>query len=61
MVYGDLGMFLFYVYSSIFISGIKMNDDILGVFCFIIYIIIVILFVKYIFIVFWVNDNGEGM
>lgn len=61
VVYGDLGTSPLYVYSSTFTSGIKTNDDILGVLCLIIYTIIATPLVKYIFIVLRANDNGEGM
>lgn len=60
VVYGDLGTSPLYVYSSTFTSGIKTNDDILGVLCLIIYTIIATPLVKYIFIVLRANDNGEG-
>lgn len=60
VVYGDLGTSPLYVYSSTFTSGIKSNQDILGVLCLIIYTIIAVPLVKYIFIVLRANDNGEG-
>lgn len=61
VVYGDIGILLLYVYVSIFIEGIYEKDDIIGVFLFIIYIFIFVVFFKYVFIVFQVNDNGEGI
>ncbi|XP_072069280.1 potassium transporter 5-like [Arachis hypogaea] len=60
IVYGDIGTSPLYVYSSIFTSGIKNNDDILGVLSLIIYTILLIPFLKYVFIVLWANDNGNG-
>ncbi|KAL1347332.1 hypothetical protein AAHE18_08G251400 [Arachis hypogaea] len=60
IVYGDIGTSPLYVYSSIFTSGIKNNEDILGVLSLIIYTILLIPFLKYVFIVLWANDNGNG-
>ncbi|XP_050373890.1 potassium transporter 5-like isoform X2 [Argentina anserina] len=60
VVYGDIGTSPLYVYSSTFPNGIKEKDDILGVLSIIIYTILFVPMVKYVFIVLWANDNGEG-
>ncbi|MED6204735.1 Potassium transporter 5 [Stylosanthes scabra] len=60
IVYGDIGTSPLYVYSSTFTSGIKHNDDILGVLSLIIYTIVLIPMLKYVFVVLWANDNGNG-
>ena len=60
IVYGDIGTSPLYVYASTFTSGIKNNDDILGVLSLIIYTIVLIPMLKYVFIVLWANDNGNG-
>ncbi|MED6206180.1 Potassium transporter 5 [Stylosanthes scabra] len=60
IVYGDIGTSPLYVYSSTFTSGIKHNDDILGVLSLIIYTIVLIPLLKYVFVVLWANDNGNG-
>ncbi|XLR42610.1 potassium transporter 5 isoform X1 [Arachis hypogaea] len=60
LVYGDISTSPLYVYSSVFTSGIKNNDDILGVLSLIIYTILLIPLLKYAFIVLWANDNGNG-
>lgn len=60
IVYGDIGTSPLYVYASTFTDGIKNNDDILGVLSLIIYTIVLIPMLKYVFIVLWANDNGNG-
>ncbi|XP_014498941.1 potassium transporter 5-like [Vigna radiata var. radiata] len=60
IVYGDIGTSPLYVYASTFTNGIKHNDDILGVLSLIIYTILLIPMIKYVFIVLWANDNGNG-
>ncbi|ESW11067.1 hypothetical protein PHAVU_009G262700 [Phaseolus vulgaris] len=60
VVYGDIGTSPLYVYSSTFNNGIKHEDDILGVLSLIIYTIFLIPLLKYVFIVLWANDNGNG-
>jgi KUP system potassium uptake protein len=60
VVYGDIGTSPLYVFSSTFSDGIKHDDDILGVLSLIIYTIILIPLIKYVFIVLWANDHGDG-
>ncbi|GAB2242591.1 hypothetical protein Droror1_Dr00019366 [Drosera rotundifolia] len=60
VIYGDIGTLPLYMFSSTFTDGIKHNDDILGVLSLIIYTIILLPMIKYIFIVLWANDNGDG-
>ncbi|KAJ8759933.1 hypothetical protein K2173_010079 [Erythroxylum novogranatense] len=61
VVYGDIGTSPLYVFSSVFSDGsIDNKDDILGVLCLIIYTILLLAFFKYVFIVLWANDNGDG-
>ncbi|KAI4336447.1 hypothetical protein L6164_014972 [Bauhinia variegata] len=60
IVYGDIGTSPLYVYASTFTDGIKNKDDILGVLSLIIYTILLIPMLKYVFIVLWANDNGNG-
>lgn len=60
VVYGDIGTSPLYVYSSTFTEGIKHHDDILGVLSLIIYTLILVPLVKYVFVVLWANDNGDG-
>ncbi|KAL5156307.1 Potassium transporter 5 [Glycine soja] len=60
VVYGDIGTSPLYVYASTFTKKINNNDDILGVLSLIIYTIVLIPLLKYVFIVLWANDNGNG-
>ncbi|EMS67744.1 hypothetical protein CFC21_054905 [Triticum aestivum] len=60
IIYGDIGTSPLYVYSSTFPDGIKHNDDLLGVLSLIIYTLIIIPMLKYVFIVLYANDNGDG-
>jgi KUP system potassium uptake protein len=60
IVYGDIGTSPLYVYAGTFTDGIKHNDDILGALSLIIYTIVLIPMLKYVFIVLWANDNGNG-
>lgn len=63
VVYGDLSIFFLYVFKSIFVEDIyylEFNEEILGVFFCVFWIFILVFFFKYVFIVFRVDDNGEG-
>jgi KUP system potassium uptake protein len=60
VVYGDIGTSPLYVLASTFTNGIDHRDDILGVLSLIYYIIFVFPLLKYVFIVLWANDNGNG-
>ncbi|XP_077228308.1 potassium transporter 5-like [Tasmannia lanceolata] len=60
VVYGDIGTSPLYVYASTFPHGIKDKEDILGVLSLIIYTLILSPLLKYVFIVLWANDNGNG-
>lgn len=59
-MYGDIGTSPLYVFSSTFTDGIDNVDDILGVLSLIIYTIALVPMLKYVFIVLWANDNGDG-
>ncbi|XP_027127250.2 potassium transporter 5 [Coffea arabica] len=60
IVYGDIGTSPLYVYSSTFPDGIHNNDDLLGVLSLIIYTMTLLPLIKYVCIVLWANDNGNG-
>ncbi|MQL91406.1 hypothetical protein Taro_024020 [Colocasia esculenta] len=60
IIYGDIGTSPLYVFSSTFTQGIDHNEDILGVLSLILYTLILIPAIKYVFIVLWANDNGDG-
>lgn len=60
VVYGDIGTSPLYVFSSTFTDGIRHRDDILGALSLIIYSLTLLPLLKYVFIVLWANDNGDG-
>ncbi|KAL0364420.1 UNVERIFIED_CONTAM: Potassium transporter 5 [Sesamum angustifolium] len=60
VIYGDIGTSPLYVYSSTFTEGIQNKNDILGVLSLIIYTIVLVPMIKYVFLVLWANDNGDG-
>ncbi|KAL8534976.1 hypothetical protein ACS0TY_010849 [Phlomoides rotata] len=61
VIYGDIGTSPLYVFDSCFPDGIiKDKNDILGVLSLIIYTLILVPMIKYVFIVLWANDNGDG-
>ncbi|KAJ1426202.1 Potassium transporter [Sesbania bispinosa] len=60
IIYGDIGTSPLYVYDSTFTDGIGTTHDLLGCLSLIIYTIALVPFVKYILVVLWANDNGDG-
>ncbi|KAK1293861.1 Potassium transporter 5 [Acorus calamus] len=60
VVYGDIGTSPLYVYSSTFTQGINEKEDILGILSLILYTLLLIPMLKYVFIVLYANDNGDG-
>ncbi|KAK6922481.1 Potassium transporter [Dillenia turbinata] len=60
VVYGDIGTSPLYVFASTFPGGIRDTNDILGVLSLIIYTLALVPMLKYVFIVLWANDNGDG-
>ncbi|KAK7285682.1 hypothetical protein RJT34_20460 [Clitoria ternatea] len=60
IVYGDIGTSPLYVYASTFSNKINHKDDVIGVLSLIIYTILLIPMLKYVFVVLWANDNGNG-
>ncbi|KAG1370244.1 hypothetical protein COCNU_15G006100 [Cocos nucifera] len=60
VVYGDIGTSPLYVYASTFTDGIKETEDLLGALSLILYTLILIPLLKYVLIVLWANDNGDG-
>jgi K+ transporter len=60
VVYGDIGTSPLYAISSTFNNEIGNVEDVLGVLSLFIYTIALIPMLKYVFIVLWANDNGDG-
>lgn len=62
VVFGDVGTSPLYTFSVMFRKApIKDNDDILGALSLVLYTLILIPLLKYVFVVLWANDDGEGM
>uniref|UniRef100_A0ACD5YZE6 Uncharacterized protein n=1 Tax=Avena sativa TaxID=4498 RepID=A0ACD5YZE6_AVESA len=60
VVYGDVGTSPLYVYSSTFPHGVRHRDDLLGVLSLVLYTLLLLAMLKYVFIVLYANDNGDG-
>ncbi|XP_008775247.2 potassium transporter 5-like [Phoenix dactylifera] len=60
VVYGDIGTSPLYVFASTFADRVPSNDDIVGALSLIIYSLTLFPLIKYVFIVLWANDNGDG-
>ncbi|XP_057964336.1 potassium transporter 5-like [Malania oleifera] len=60
VVYGDIGTSPLYVFASTFPDGVNHSDDIIGVLSIIFYTITLLTLLKYVFIVLYANDSGDG-
>ncbi|XP_058093520.1 potassium transporter 5-like [Magnolia sinica] len=60
VVYGDIGTSPLYVFSSTFSDRIPTHSDIIGALSLIIYSLTLFPLIKYVFIVLFANDNGDG-
>ncbi|PIA55208.1 hypothetical protein AQUCO_00800141v1 [Aquilegia coerulea] len=61
VVFGDVGISPLYTFSVMFSkSPIQGKEDVLGALSLVIYTLILIPLIKYVFIVIWANDDGEG-
>ncbi|XP_026434455.1 potassium transporter 7-like isoform X4 [Papaver somniferum] len=61
VVYGDVGTSPLYTFSVMFNkSPIKDKEDILGALSLVLYVLILIPLIKYVLVVLWANDDGEG-
>lgn len=62
VVFGDVGTSPLYTFSVMFRKApINGNEDILGALSLVLYTLILIPLVKYVLVVLWANDDGEGM
>lgn len=62
VVFGDVGTSPLYTFDVMFNKySISAKEDVLGALSLVLYTLILIPLVKYIFIVLWGNDDGEGM
>jgi potassium uptake protein len=61
VVFGDVGTSPLYTFSVMFRKApIKGNEDILGALSLVLYTLILIPLLKYVLVVLWANDDGEG-
>ncbi|KAL5187683.1 Potassium transporter 7 [Glycine soja] len=61
VVFGDVGTSPLYTFSVMFRKApIKGNEDILGALSLVLYTLILVPLVKYVLVVLWANDDGEG-
>ncbi|XP_056163236.1 potassium transporter 7 isoform X3 [Syzygium oleosum] len=61
VVFGDVGTSPLYTFSVMFTKApINGNEDVLGALSLVLYTLIIIPLVKYVLIVLWANDDGEG-
>ncbi|KAL2490988.1 Potassium transporter 7 [Abeliophyllum distichum] len=61
VVFGDVGTSPLYTFSVMFSKApVQENEDVLGALSLVLYTLILIPLIKYVFIVLWANDDGEG-
>lgn len=61
VVFGDVGTSPLYTFSVMFSKApVKGNEDVLGALSLVLYTLILISLIKYVLIVLWANDDGEG-
>ncbi|KAG5625451.1 hypothetical protein H5410_010669 [Solanum commersonii] len=61
VVFGDVGTSPLYTFSVMFSKApVNGNEDVLGALSLVLYTLILIPLVKYVLIVVWANDDGEG-
>ncbi|CAA2987439.1 potassium transporter 7-like isoform X1 [Olea europaea subsp. europaea] len=61
VVFGDVGTSPLYTFSVMFSKApVSGNEDILGALSLVLYTLILFPLIKYVLIVLWANDNGEG-
>ncbi|KAH0468022.1 hypothetical protein IEQ34_003055 [Dendrobium chrysotoxum] len=60
VVYGDIGTSPLYVFPSTFLNRVPSKNDVVGALSLIIYTLTLFPLIKYVFIVLWANDNGDG-
>ncbi|CAN4110574.1 unnamed protein product [Withania somnifera] len=61
VVFGDVGTSPLYTFSVMFSKApVNGNEDVLGALSLVLYTLILVPLVKYVLIVLWANDDGEG-
>ncbi|CAA0838155.1 Potassium transporter 7 [Striga hermonthica] len=61
VVFGDVGTSPLYTFSVMFSKApVNGDEDVLGALSLVLYTLILVSLIKYVFIVLWANDDGEG-
>lgn len=62
IVFGDVGTSPLYAFDVMFTKApINGKEDVLGALSLVLYTLILIPLIKYVLVVLWANDDGEGM
>lgn len=62
VVFGDVGTSQLYTFSVMFDKApIKEKEDVLGALSLVLYTLVLIPLIKYVLVVLWANDDGEGI
>lgn len=62
VVFGDVGTSPLYTFGVMFNkSPIQGEEDVLGALSLVLFTLILIPLIKYVLVVLWANDDGEGM
>lgn len=62
VVFGDVGTSPLYTFSVMFSKApVNGDEDVLGALSLVLYTLILISLIKYVLIVLWANDDGEGI
>lgn len=62
VVFGDVGTSPLYTFSVMFSKApVTRNEDVLGALSLVLYTLILVPLIKYVLIVLWANDDGEGI
>lgn len=62
VVFGDVGTSPLYTFSVMFRkTPINGNEDIIGALSLVLYTLVLFPLVKYVMVVMWANDHGEGI
>ncbi|KAG2309998.1 hypothetical protein Bca52824_021555 [Brassica carinata] len=61
VVFGDVGISPLYTFSVMFSKApVQEKEDVIGALSLVLYTLLLITFIKYVLVVLWANDNGEG-
>lgn len=62
VVFGDVGTSPLYTFSVMFSkSPVQDKEDVIGALSLVLYTLLLIPLIKYVLVVLWANDDGEGI